>query len=310
MKTLAPALILASLSWPLLSPTALAEEDPYYLVEVIVLTHTAGRSDARETDELTDFNTLVDPLRQARMSAWSAEQQAQAGASEADEPDRPDSPEQARARESAEALDLLNALDELETAVGLDLEQMETGPTYPERFVNQAELSPSMQNAWDRLASSGEFQPRTWRAWYQPLSRSHLSPQVRIHDEFPLRLDWSELAAVGRPGTQATRTADQLMPKSDFRLDGSLRLRQRQFMHVELNLVWREPIEQEELPAGPWAPDLLAPQPFQQHRLSQSRTVRPDRLEYFDSNWLGVLVRIERWRPPEADDEPSNPGAD
>lgn len=302
MKTLAPALILASLAWPLMSPPAHAEDGPYYLVEVIVLTHAAGRSDGREIDQLTDFNNLVDPLRQARIAAWRMEQEARIPEQGGTEDLDLESPEQNQARETVQAMDLFSALDAIETASDPEISEMAAGPVYPDRFVNQAELSPTMQSAWNRLSNSGEFQPRTWRAWYQPLSRSRLSPQVRIHDEFPLRLNWADLALPALPGTRKTLTIDQLMPKADYRLDGSLRLRQRQFMHLELDLVWRELVEQEQLPAGPWAPDVLAPVHFQQHHLNQSRTVRLDRLEYFDSSWLGVLVRIQRWVPPEAEE--------
>jgi hypothetical protein len=304
MKTLAPAVILASLCWPLLSSSAQAENDPYYLVEVIVLTHADGRSDDRKVEQIADFQALLDPLRQSRIADW---QERQAPDS-ADAPDT-ESPEQARLRETAELIDLFSAMDATEPAAALETEPMDPGPVYPDPFVNQPELSPGMQAAWDRLASSGEFRPRTWRAWYQPLSRSHLSPPLRVHDEFPVRLNSAELALAALPGSRQQWTVDELMPKADYRLDGSLRLRQRQFMHVELDLVWREPVETDVLPAGPWAQATVAPAWFRQHRLTQSRTVRPERLEYFDSSWLGVLVRIERWQSPE-DDEPSRPSPD
>lgn len=301
MKTLVHTLILASLAWPLLSSSVMAEDEPHYLIEVIVLTHSGGRSDGREVDDLTDFNALTDPLRQARIAAWTIEQETQSA-----EQVTIETSDQARTREAVEAMDLFSAMDALENATEPDLDESEVGPVYPDRFINQAELSPGMQNAWDRLASSGEFQPRAWRAWYQPLSRTRLSPQVRIHDEFPLRLNWAGPALPAIPDSRKALSAAELMPTVDYRLDGSLRLRQRQFMHVEMDLVWREPIAQDAMPAGPWAPDVLAPQGFLQHRLSQSRTVRPERLEYFDSGWLGVLVRIQRWIPPEADEQRSS----
>lgn len=297
MKSIAPALLLVGLGWPLLTSSALADAVPHYLIEVIVLTHVDGRSDARQVEALDDFTALIDPLRQSRVVAWQADRE---GAEGTDVPE-PGQAETDAQRQASEIVDLFTAMDALDSTEALPDEEIDPGPIYPDVFINQPQLSAAMQTAWNRLENSREFQPRVWRAWYQPLSRTQLSPQVRIHDEVPVRVDWAELAVPGLTGRAGDWQIEHLMPQANYRVDGGLRLRMRQFMHVELDLVWRELSEGGSEQTGPWAPDVLAPTGYLQHRLSQSRAVRQNRLEYFDSEWLSVLVRIQRWEPPQGD---------
>lgn len=300
MKRLAHALLAACLAWTLTTVPVEAEETPFYRVEVIVLTHSDGRSDARETAAIESFSDLIDPLRQARIAAWEAETEALDPAPT--EPQVQINPAELEAqRQASEALDLFSAIEALEAVPELLDEHLpDPGPIYPDPFIQIEGLSPAMQQSWDRLAASGEFRPVAWRAWYQPLTRTRLSPPVRVHDEVPLRLDVSSLIPAALPGLGQASQVQGPMLATDYRLDGSLRLRQRQFMHVELDLHWREVIETEPFPVGPLALDKLPASGYRLHRLNQSRTVRPGRLEYFDSSWLGVLVLIEPWQPPEA----------
>lgn len=123
------------------------------------------------------------------------------------------------------------------------------------------------------------------------------------------------------------------VPKAVTRVDGSVALIQRQFLHVELDLHWREPIqhpgpldaerptnrfdasrssmaETGELEAEP-AP-LAGPEPdWQVHRLVQSRVIRTDQWAYFDSDRFGVLIRATELPPllplPEPEPEPEPP---
>jgi hypothetical protein len=303
MKNPASALLGISLCWTLFAATASADDGPYYRVEVIVLQHASGQSDARQIDQLDSFAALIDPVRQVQLAAWEAERALHETESDPDDVIEPqdefERAEQEARRQASEVVDLFSTMESLEAGTEAEEIELDPGPVYPDPFLQLETLSPAMQRAWDRLAASGEFRPLAWRAWHQPLSRNRLSPQVRIHDEVPLRLEWSGLMIPGLPGAGHGWQTEQLMPKADYRLDGSLRLRQRQFMHVELDLVWREPVDVDEFYAGPLALDELPESGFRQHRLTQSRTVRAGRLEYFDSSWLAVLVLVERWEPDE-----------
>jgi hypothetical protein len=289
---LLPSLALASTSSDLI---------PHYRVEVIVFVHSGGQFDRRLTGELDDYSPLLDPLKLARQAALGVG------------PDEPDELEATAPHdeldEARQAIALIEALSALEEAPEAEPHPALAGPVYPDTYINQSELSGTMQRAWQRLADSPEFNAVTWRAWYQPLSRGRLEPAVRLHDERIVRMDWLALTPLGpsRRTTDQQEESDPVSPlttNADYRLDGSLRLRQRQFMHVELDLVWRELAESG---FGPMSSEYLPPAGFYQHRLVQSRTVRPGRLEYFDSTWLGVLVLIEPWEAPdEPDDERPN----
>ncbi|MEE4330659.1 MAG: CsiV family protein, partial [Wenzhouxiangella sp.] len=181
------------------------------------------------------------------------------------------------------------------------------GLDWPQPYVNLPRLSPDMQSVWERLERSGAFEPRAWRAWHQLLGREQRSQAVRIHDQQVLRGDWLQTLSVGPldpaddPGTERgmlVRGGDWL-PEPEFRLDGSIRIYQTQFMHAASNLTWREPIESD---LRPLVLDHLEQGLFRQHRLEQSRAIRPGRLEYFDSSWLGILLKVT---PLEIQGEPA-----
>jgi hypothetical protein len=89
---------------------------------------------------------------------------------------------------------------------------------------------------------------------------------------------------------------------SPVRLDGSEQLRRSRFLHIDVDLEYRsEAIEIEPgTPAGPELvttarPDPVAgapPEPYRVHHLRQSRQVKSNEIHYFDSAYLGALVRV------------------
>ncbi len=258
----------------LMLPVMLAADvaTPHYRVEVIVFTHAEGRSDARDMQQLDDFSALTDPLARARKTTESS------------------ADELSRQTELDAVLELIDTLDGLEEG-----NLMPELPVWPEPYLALERLSPKMERALARLNDSSGHDVLSWRAWHQPLERGSAGERVRIHDDEPVAVDWLKLTPVG------IQPVSDLEPTFHYRLDGGVRLRQRQFMHLESNLQWR--IEQV---ASPWMSPLeFHDEPtggFRVHRLSQSRTIRPGRLEYFDSNWLGMLVLIEPIDPLDGSD--------
>ena len=103
------------------------------------------------------------------------------------------------------------------------------------------------------------------------------------------------------------RAVSDLAPAFQYRLDGTIRLRERQFMHADVDLGWRV---RERVGPAAW-PLLTADAEFSVHRLDQSRTIRSDRFEYFDSDWLGLLLRVSRYElkaeDPAAEDQDAGP---
>ena len=95
---------------------------------------------------------------------------------------------------------------------------------------------------------------------------------------------------------------------SFFRLDGSVQLRRNRFLHLYLDLEYRE--------SGPFlAPDPAAPtsifdvqpdapeEPYSVFALKQNRQVRTGRMQYFDTPQFGALVLVTAIAP-ETPEEP------
>ncbi|MCA1780547.1 MAG: peptidoglycan binding protein CsiV, partial [Xanthomonadaceae bacterium] len=165
-------------------------------------------------------------------------------------------------------------------------------PVWPDFAVALPELSNTMQRSLQRLQSSQDYRVLTSLAWLQPLERQTTSSAMRIHGREALAIDSTATTPTGVFADPAIEPPAAL-PSIRYRLDGSLRLRQRQFRHVDLNLVWSErATEPERMREG--GHDVLV------HRLKLSRPIQLNRLEYFDSPWLGVLVHVEPWERPAA----------
>lgn len=187
----------------------------------------------------------------------------------------------------------------------------------PEAPVRLEVMSSLMQDNWRRLRLSGNYRPLLFATWEQ--SRIDYHPPVRLHDEeviaehlhFPHRVAFVDL-----------RSADLFAAYRApyYRLDGTVQLVRSRFLHLNLDLEYRQdllprpladpggaagPAPGEPLPLLPGEPSAAeeeprfiqveldpAPGPALVHALSQSRQVRTDELQYFDTPFLGVLARI------------------
>lgn len=239
-----------------------AESAMVVRVEVIVFEHAEGRPDRWPAPFGDSFTALTDPLERARLAAWTARFDPQQ-----------DQPDEAGAAPSAES------------AQG-------RGPAWPDFYIALPDLSPTMGQALRRLQDSSRHRVLTTLAWLQPLERDQATLPVRVRGTESLTIDWMAARPTDvfvEPPIEPPTT----MPEIRYRLDGSVQVRQRQFRHVDLDLRWSEPAPGSEL-APRIEHDVLV------HRLFLSRPIGMDRLEYFDSPWLGVLVRVEEWQRSQA----------
>jgi len=275
------------------TPTADASAaDPIYRIEVILFNHTGGRSDALRTDRLNDFSDALDPLDLAEALAEAQASQDRFNQLSAGvQPGR--NPEAANGQQS-------NSERELR------------------QYLAEAQLSEPMQAILDRLERSDRYQPLTWRSWLQTLERGESTRWVRLHNERRLQLgDGPEASMAGQEldaraalepdDTDPTSRVDETLEADRFQyeLDGQIRVRQRQFMHVYFDLEWRQAAGRPAplLQSQPSENDVRplhgsAPSEWLVHRFEQSRIVRPERIEYFDSAWLGAIVLIRREELP------------
>ena len=155
-----------------------------------------------------------------------------------------------------------------------------------------------MDDVWRRLRSSEKYQPLVYTAWEQ--NRTDYYPPMRIHDQ---QIIDRQL----RPPTNmmiADLTAnDPLFAyRSNFyQLDGSVQLKRSRFLHLFLDLEYRE---QKSLDIVEW--DLPAengiqldnetsrdkPADYQLLTLKQNRQIRTNQAQYFDTPVLGALVFV------------------
>ncbi len=265
------------------------DEKNFYRVEALVFTHAGGQSDAWLLDNPTLPANAIDPARRAFVRKQQLE--------------RAEEESSVSGSNLSAAMNVVDAIAELESgeqALGKAL-------FYPDPWLALDELSEPMQQASNRLERSGAYRVHATLAWHQGLDRSTQRQAVRIHDDHVLEVDWIKLTPTGRlvRDDRPVREASHLAPEFVFRLDGTIRLRKRQFMHADVDLAWRVP---ERVGPAAW-PTLDADAAFSAHRLDQSRTIRSDRFEYFDSGWLGLLLRVTRFELEPDDPESDEPDA-
>jgi len=272
---------------------ALADNKTIYRVDVVVFSHLTGEADERFAPTPVDFGDYLDPNANSRAAAWTTR------------PDAEELSDEERSRRDALAtLDQLRALENSgRSAEG----RFRGGPLFPIEWSGMDAMTPAMTSAWERLSTSGRHQPLVWRSWYQSLEANDRGRWIRLHGGGLMALDWLA-QEVGDP--EYLENFDPgpypfLLSRSKHELDGIVRLRQRQFLHVDLDLTWQQPVAAAPFVLKePWHD----PEGVLMHKFAQSRSVRPGRIEYFDSSWLGVLVRVEEWRSPavaEASAEPA-----
>lgn len=200
----------------------------------------------------------------------------------------------------------LGTVRRFRSALDLDEEQA------PEVPVRLEKRDGAFANLWSRLDRLAEYEPLLRLTFEQSLYDYH--PPVRVHDEVVMgqALLGGEDAAGG-----TAETAPEAEVALLYRLDGTVQLRRSRFLHVDLDLEYRldGPAWEQAFPAQlpPRLPDgfewLGGPPPasttagaaaatgaidtpFRLHRLQQSRQVRTDTMQYFDSAFLGAIVRV------------------
>jgi len=296
-----------------------------YRVEVIVLTHLNHSEAPEEVKWTDDFSTATDFLTPPAEETEEQEEDAE-------------SEESPLAEEEAVVSEVLpdDALDS-----DLELpgeEELVEDPAMA--VVHVEEMSDVMQEAWRRLRLSAPFRPEQYLSWEQGSEAPF--PSLRLHDLQVVMVDdpYADLrilpeedadaaeseegpAIFGDPASMEAIPEDDEPPLPDptyyYRLDGTVMLKKTRFLHLELDLLVREAVYEEEialqqslLSAAPSYEDSgyedpvneesAPPQPssFLEHRLTQSRQVKTGRMEYFDSPVLGMLAFITA---VEAEDE-------
>ena len=291
-----------------------------YRVEILVLSHLQYEAVPSDAEWLRDFSSSLDFLKVEDGEDEDGEetQDDEVGAellivnSEADEPG--------------------GTVTAPGQETGSELLPDEDQPEEPWADVIAVEsMSDVMREAWRRLRLSAPFRPEQYLSWEQ--SADEPFPSLRIHDLDVLLIespcdDLRETSTVEAeekdgpfvftdqgnilPGGAMEEDAEEPEwpdPTLFYRIDGTVMLRRSRFLHLDLDLELRQAVFDEQLLTSAsilsgenesGEPELPLPTSFLIHSLKQSRQVKSQRMEYFDSPVLGVLAWIT---PFEAEDE-------
>jgi hypothetical protein len=256
-------------------------------VEILVFIHERGGSDAwpvaRDLASLRDFSfALLDPVERRWQAAGTARSEL----------------EELFAAwpglDSATRRVLFERLSsELRTVVNLDT-GVPPSPWWPDPMIDRLDGFNQLSRSAQRLDRHSDYRLISQRAWRQALAPAARTPHLRINGGAPLWIDWTAPPRIQRgPGWRIDPALG--LPPTVWQLEGQLRLVQRQFTHIEIDLTWRQPAAST---LGPLRSEFLAPYGYAEHRLVESRSVQRERIEYIDSGWLGVLVRIAPFNHP------------
>lgn len=149
----------------------------------------------------------------------------------------------------------------------------------------------------DQLANSPDYAPLIHLGWRQPLAAERDSPPVRIHN---LTDDEAEQPTSRLPASALfidTRAVRAPVPATSGDrppvIDGIVRIQRNRFVHVHLDLLMREIVEDTRESGLIWLFRQQATEP-RAWRLQNQRRIRLDEVHYFDHPVFGVIVRVSR----------------
>ncbi|MCW9029270.1 MAG: peptidoglycan binding protein CsiV [Kangiella sp.] len=179
-------------------------------------------------------------------------------------------------------------------------DQRQPAPLLPEPFSLADKASLQLGETAARIKRAGDVELVLHLGWVQPGLEQSKSVPVHIYEGM-----LEQPAASGKAG--------EPLPK----LDGTLRLSLARYLHLESDLVWREPLPpslsdfaQEIVPMenadsaatmdAETLPEVVqeAPAPnYQVFRMQQSSRMRSDEIHYQDHPLFGVIAVVTRYQP-------------
>jgi hypothetical protein len=158
------------------------------------------------------------------------------------------------------------------------------------------EKTAHMDGVWRRLRSSEGYRPLVYTSWEQ--NRTDYYPPMRVHDTQiidtqlrpPTHILVADLAA--QDPLAAYRS-------TFYRIDGGVQLRRSRFLHLYLDLEYRENPSQD-IQQSTFFGDSdvqalsvdISEYPHRVFTLKQNRQIRSGQMQYFDTPYFGALVFV------------------
>lgn len=141
-----------------------------------------------------------------------------------------------------------------------------------------------MKDVWRRLRSSADYQPLVFTSWQQ--NRTDYFPPVRVHNEQVID---SQLRPPTHIMVADLSAQDPLAAyrSTFYQLDGSVQLKRSRFLHLFLDLEFRQGLQLTE-------PETMTNSSAIQgvFTLKQNRQIRTGRVQYFDTPFFGALIYV------------------
>ena len=247
----------------LLASTALMAESGAYQVEVIVFRNLAANPEFKAVEKLRSFSRFPDIADTVPV-------------------DRP------TAEPAGVQADVLPA----------ELSEEVFRSDLPDDVQVVARKSDAMENAWRRLRSSQDYRPMVYAAWRQ--NQVDYYPPMRIHDSQVIATELRAPTVI----MYADLTAEdplQVYRSHFYQVDGSLQLRRSRFLHLYVDLEFRQQLLPDsyqentlntvDLPAETGGSS-QGNVKYGVYTLNQNRQISTSEMQYFDTPGYGVLVYV------------------
>jgi len=169
----------------------------------------------------------------------------------------------------------------------------------PDDLVALTQKSAHMDGVWRRLRSSQGYRPLVFAAWEQ--NRTDYYPPMRIHDDMVLD---TQLRPPGVIMIADLAAEDPLAAyrSTFYALDGTVQLKRSRFLHLYLDLEYREAVTAKGTRSSFFDEDSTIETGSRDRdsddamhnvfHLRQNRQVRTNTMQYFDTPHFGALVFV------------------
>ena len=166
-----------------------------------------------------------------------------------------------------------------------------------------------LRDVYQTLRQLGDYRPQYHVAWLQPGQDGNRARSLHLQED-----DRNSLYEITIPPLLKTEP-----PPLEFHepvkllLDGTVRIRSGSLLYVDLDIVLFRPSMNNMtpliLPGQAALSDVVIEEPAQYMRLTESRRLRLDELQYFDHPRLGVILEVTRYEPePLVEPAPATTG--
>lgn len=152
-----------------------------------------------------------------------------------------------------------------------------------------------LQTVYQSLRQSSEYRPLYHIAWQQPGYDGNRARALHLQE-----YDSGSLFELTMPATLVTDPLPaEFYEPVKLLLDGTVRIRSSSLLYVDLDMVLFRPVFNSvtslNLPILADPPGTLVEKPPQYVRLTESRRIRLNDLQYFDHPRFGVIMQVSRY---------------